>query len=144
MIPWNAKNCFQVWLFREHEFTDPSKPIDYHWNRGVFFQIKAWAQHFNVHTHSCITWTYLWPVSRFDSIVLCVWQSFVIQQCRAQKIVLISWQKYAFNLRLLLDYYTHKKRTWGNTLIVLNHKRSLDKVLKNKMLISSSSWVEKE
>ena len=24
MIPWNAKNCFWAWIFREHEFTDPS------------------------------------------------------------------------------------------------------------------------
>ena len=28
MILWNAKNCFQVWIFREREFTDPSSLVD--------------------------------------------------------------------------------------------------------------------
>ena len=24
VIPWNAKTCFQAWIFREREITDPS------------------------------------------------------------------------------------------------------------------------
>ena len=28
VISWNAENCFQAWMFREREFTDPITSFD--------------------------------------------------------------------------------------------------------------------